>query len=761
MRTEMPEKLSAVGKPLARIDARELVTGQAGFVSDLEFPGMLHGRILRSPHPHALIRNIDTSKAEALPGVRAVITYKDTPGIRFGPMREDWEILASDKVRFVGDEVAAVAAIDPDVAEEALDLIGVEYEELPAVFDPREALSPEAPKIHSQGNLVSLFKLNKGDVDQAFRGCDYVYRNSYYTSQVYHAYLEPMACVVKVDLSGKVNFFLGIQCPFPVRALYARALNISADKVRVVTPHYGGGFGGKQPTNLHLVAALLSQKTGKPVRMVNTRQEDFEAGNPRVPMYIDIAIGVKKDGTIMGKEVRVVGAAGARVVSALAVVSTACYRVDSLYHFRNLRTEGSTVYTNTVPTGAMRGFGNAEMTFAVESTLDALAHELEMDPAQFRLENAIRANEISIHGWKIKSCGLEQCIEEATRKANWTEKRKQKVPYRGIGLACCNHVSGSRVAAIREFDGGAGIVRIDRGGKVRVYHGESDMGQGQKTIFAQIVAEELGISIFQVEVAQVDTDTSPFGIGSIATRGTLMGGNGVRAAAADAKRQIFELAAEMLEASPCDLESWEGKIFVKGSPERFLEFKEVAEKGFLKRCGAPIVGTGFYKSDTEFPDPITHYGNISPAYPFACQIAEVEVDPETGKVTLTNFVAAHDVGKAINPQSTEGQIHGGVVQGIGWALMEDMISKDGKILNPDFTDYIIPGPMDLPPIQTILVEPIDPEGPFGAKGIGEPALNPTAAAVANAIFDATGLRMTQLPMTQEKILFAIKKKLSG
>jgi CO/xanthine dehydrogenase Mo-binding subunit len=720
--------------------------------------GMLHGRILRSPYPHARILHIDTSKAKALIGVKAVVTAEDTPKIRFGPRTDDWAILAMDKVRFIGDEVAAVAALDEETAEEALGLIRVDYEELPAVFDPLEAMKPEAVLIHDkERNIVSEFKLAKGDVDQAFKESDIIHSASYYTSQVYQAYLEPMACVTDIDLTGKLTLFLATQIPSMTRLTYARALNLPLEKIRVVVPYYGGAFGGKMETNLHLVAAVLSQKTGRPIRMVNPREEDFMAGNPRVPMYIDLKMGAKKDGTLTAKEVSVIGAAGGRAVYSMVIVATACYRVDSLYHFQNLKTEGVTAYTNTVPTGCFRGFGNAQMTFALESSMDMIAEAIGMDPAELRIKNGLKTGEVSIHGWKIGSSGLTECIKKATEASCWKEKRTQKRFARGIGLACCNHVSGNRAFA-REFDGGAGIVRVGREGKVLVYHGESDMGQGQRTIFAQIVAEELGIPLDRVEVARVDTDISPFGMGSFATRGTVFGGNGVKAAAADARRQIFELAAEMLEANPVDLEAKEGKIFVKGAPEKNLPFQKVAENGLYKRGGAPIVGTGFWVPDTVLPDPVTKYGNISPAYPFACQIAEVEVDTETGEVKLLSYVAAHDVGRAINPQTTEGQIQGGVAQGIGWALMENMVTEKGRVINPNFRDYVIPGPLDLPPITPILVEPIDPNGPFGAKGIGEPALNPVPAAVANAIYHAIGVRITELPISPEKILNGLKAK---
>lgn len=752
------DKYLVVGHPVPQIDARERVSGTAEFVSDIKLPGMLYGRILRSPYPHARLWRIDASRARRLPGVKAVVTAEDTPKIPFGPRTEDWMIMAVDKVRFIGDEVAGVAAVDEDTAEEALSLIAVEYEPLPAVFDPLEAMQPGAPLIHNkEKNIVAEFDLVKGDVDQAFQESDVVHSDRYYTNQVYQAYLEPMACVVQPDFSGKLTFYIPTQIPSMTRIPYAKALGLSLDKVRVVVPYYGGAFGAKMETNLHLVAAVLAQKTGKPVRMVNSREEDFMAGNPRVPMYIELKIGAKKDGTLTGKEVLVIGAAGGRAVYSMVIVATACYRPDSLYHFKSLRTKGLTVYTNTVPTSCFRGFGNAQMTFAIESTLDMIAEAISMDPGELRIKNGLKTGEVSIHGWKIGSSGLAECVRKATEASGWKEKRRQKRFARGIGLACCNHVSGNRAFA-REFDGGAGIVRIGREGKVLVYHGESDMGQGQHTIFAQIVAEELGVSLDQVEVARVDTDISPFGLGSFATRGTVFGGNGVKAAAAEAKRQILEVAAEMFEANPSDLEARAGRIYLKGSPGQYIPFQKAAETSIYKRGGAPIIGTGFWVPDTVLPDPVTKYGNISPAYPFACQIAEVEVDTETGQVHLLNYVAAHDVGRAINPQTTEGQIHGGVAQGVGWALMENMVIEQGRTLNPNFRDYVIPGPLDLPPIKSILVEPVDPNGPFGAKGIGEPALNPVLAAVANAVYDAVGIRITTLPITPQKILQAIKNR---
>ncbi len=748
----MPD-LRVVGKSYPQIDALEKATGRTEFVSDLVLPNMLYGRILRSPHAHARIANLDVSRARALRGVKAVVSYGDTPGIKFGPRSEDWTIMARDKVLFEGDEIAAVAAVDEDTAEEALELIQVEYQELPAVFDPMEAMQPAAPIVHEDkpGNIAAEFKLDVGNVDEALRNSYFVYEDSFYTNQVYQAYLEPMGAVAQVDLAGRLTMWVGTQIPNMMRMTYAKALGISPETIRIIVPDYGGAFGAKMENNVHLVAAVLAQKSKRPVKLINTRQDDFLAGNPRVPMYIDIKLGFTSDGILTGKDVRVVGGNGARSVYAQAIVATACYRVDSLYRFKHVRAQGYTVYTNTVPTGCFRGFGNAQMTFVLETAMDVVAEHLSIDPLELRLRNGIGPGEVSVHGWKIGANGLVECLTRAAESAQWKEKRKRKQPLKGIGLACCNHVSGNRAFA-REFDGAAGLVRIGRDGRVTVYHGESDMGQGQKTVFAQIVAERLGIPLERITVAPVDTDISPFGLGSFATRGTTMGGNGVLAAAENAFHQLAEVAADMLEAAPEDIVSENGLFFVKGAPDRGFPFSEVAETAAFKRGGAPIVGLGHYSPPTELPDPVTKFGNISPAYPFGCHIAEVEVNPDTGQVTVVNFTAAHDVGRAINPMAVEGQIQGGVAQGLGWVLMEKMVVENGRAANPNFLDYEIPGPLDVPDVLPIIVEPIESEGPYGAKGIGEPALNPAMAAITNAIYDATGVRIKRLPATPEILL---------
>jgi len=752
-------QLDVVGKSFPQLAAQEKATGETKFVTDLVLPRMLYGKVLRSPYAHARIHSIDTSRAAALPGVKAVVTYKDTPKIKFGPRSEDWTIFADSKTRFHGDEVAAVAAVDEDTAEEALELIRVDYEELPHVISPLKAMEPGAPLVHDDkpGNIGAEFKIEAGNVDQALDTSYVVYEDQFYTNQVYQAYMESMAVLADVNLSGRITIWTGTQIPNMMRMTYAKALGMSPDNIRIVVPEYGGGFGGKMENNIHLVAAVLAQKSGRPVKLVNTRHDDFVSGNPRVPMHFDIKLGATRDGILTAKDVRVVGGAGARLVYSQVIVSTACYRVDSLYRFKNVRAKGYTVYTNTVPTSCYRGFGNSQSTFVLESAMDELAGMLKIDPAELRIKNGIGPNETSVHGWKIASSGLKECVTKASKAANWKQKKQDKIPYKGIGLSCCNHVSGNRPFA-REFDGGSGIVRIGRDGRVMVYHGESDMGQGQNTTYAQIVAECLGVPMDMVNVAQVDTDISPFGLGSFATRGTLMGGNGVLAAAKEAYNQMAEVAAELLKAPAETIQCRKGVFFIKESPENRISFREVASQATIKHHGAPIVGTGFYRPPTELPDPVTKKGNVSPAYPFGCQIAEVEVDPDTGQVSVTNFVAAHDVGRAINPTATEGQIQGGIAQGLGWTLMEDMAYKEGKMINSGFVDYIVPSCFDVPNIKSIIVEPIEPNGPYGAKGIGEPALNPTMSAITNAIYDATGVRVKNLPVNPQELLAAMKKQ---
>ena len=559
-----------VGKSVAPIDAAEKALGSAEYVTDMKLPGMLYGKILRSPYAHARILAIDTGKAARLAGVKAVITFQDTPRIPFGTQcgRDDWYIMAKDRVRFVGDEVAAVAAIDEETAEEALKQIEVRYEELPAVLTPEEAMADTAIRLYEDcpDNVVFKFKVERGDVGKAFAESDLVVADVFYTSQVYQAYLETMAVVAQWDGNGRVNMWLPVQVPAKCRMVYGKALGISPGKVHVIKPYMGGAFGAKFEYMSHLICAELARKTGKPVKIVNTRLEDFLAGNPRVPMRIEIKMGAKKDGTILAKKVRILAGDGARTVYGPPITSTACYRVDSLYKFNNVEAEGLLFYTNTVPTSCFRGFGNSQMTTALEVIMDRIAEGLGMDPVDLRLKNAVPDGYISCHGWRINTSGLPECLKKVVQMSNWKAKYGQRRVsgnrVRGIGLACCNHVSGNR-PFFRPFDGSSSLIRIGEEGQVTLVHPECDMGQGQNTVFAQMAAEVLGVPYENIVVKHVDTDIAAFGLGSFATRGTTVGGQGVIAAARDAREKILQEAAAMTGLAGQAIDLADGMILRK------------------------------------------------------------------------------------------------------------------------------------------------------------------------------------------------------
>ncbi len=755
-------KFFNLGKEIPILDGVEKVTGRARYVPDYRVEGMLHGKILRSPHAHARIVNIDAGKARKVAGVKDVITGKDLPDHKFGTMIPDWVLLPADRVRFHGEEVAAVAAISEESAREALSLIEVEYEELPAVYDPELAMAEDAPLLYEdkENNIAASFYVHRGDVDEAFSKADIVFEETYRTNQVYQAYMEPMSCLASPGDYDRLTLWLSTQVPSMSRLRYAEALQVCAEDLRIIKPHVGGGFGAKFEYKPHILAAVLTRRTGLPVRMVNSREEDFRAGNPRVPMKIWIKLGLSNEGRLLAKDTRIVAGNGARTVYAPAITSTACYRIDSLYRFKHVRSNGYTVYTNTIPTSCFRGFGNAQMHFAMESALDNICHRHGFDPVGIRRQNGVTPGFVSIHGWEIKSCALDQCLEKGAKVSGWYEKKKRPAHdgkiKQGIGVAICNHVSGNR-PFYKPFDGSSALVRLTPEGKAIVFTGEADIGQGMNTAFAQIAAEAAGLKVKDVRTAAVDTDISPFGLGSFATRGTTIGGRAVYEAAVNLKKQLVEHISRAYEQEPGKITIENGRVYLEGRDED-LPVGEVVKKISYMLGGASLVGQGVFVPDTVLPDE-NKYGNVSPAYPFGCHVAEVKVDTDTGKVRLENYWAVHDVGRVINRQTLEGQVEGGVLMGAGWALGEDMIVKEGVLLNPNFHDYCLPTAMDTPPgrVHTFFLESIDPSGPFGAKGIGEPSLNPVPAAIANAVFDAVGVRITELPITPEKIIEGLEQ----
>lgn len=750
-----------IGQPLPQIDSLAKVTGQMQFISDLRVPGMLWGQVVRSPYPHARIKSIDTTKAIQVPGVWTVLTAADFPHIPCGPFIPDWEVLAREKVTFVGQEVAAVAAVTLEAAIEAAGLVDIVYEELPAVFDPEQALLAGAPLVRANknDNIANTFSVEKGDVEGVLRDSDFVREETFETSSAFHAYLEPNGSIAAYDpLTGKYTLWLATQVPYKAWLMYSQALGVQPSQVHLIQAPMGGGFGGKFESNIHLVAAYLSKKVGRPVRLVNSLAEEFVTAPLRVPMKIRLKMGITKDGTITGKDVSVIADNGARTNYGPASLMTACYRIDSLYRVHNVRAKGTLVYTNNVPKGAMRGFGNPQMIFAMETVLDMLAEDAGLDPLAVRHKNVFRNGETSVHGWEIDSCGLSECIDKATAKANWTEKRqaaKEGRKRRGIGIACCNHVSGYR-PLLRDFDGSSAVVKVSHDGQVTVYTGEVDMGQGYKTVAAQCAAEELGIGIEHIKIAPVDSEISLLGIGCLASRGTVMGGNAVKLAAADACRQILKEAHQIYGKKDSYLALNQGGLIEKATNQQLASFAEVINQIVNAHAGQPILGTGYYRPNTVIPDPVTKYGNPSPAYSFAAHVAEVEVDMETGRVDVVNYVAANDVGKVINPLLANGQLEGGALQGIGWALTENLAVENGEIMNRNLLDYKIPTFADMVHVDPILVEESDPNGPYGAKSLGEPAFNPAAAAVCNAIYNATGVRITRLPARPETMLEAIR-----
>ncbi len=751
-----------IGKRIPVIDAKEKVTGEAKYTADLKFPHMLYGKILRSPHPHARVLNIDISRAQKIPGVKAIVTGEQIPKKKIGAFIEDQYILAVDKVRYIGEEIAAVAAIDEETAEEACNLIEVDYEVLPAVFDVEKAILPDAPRIHEEAvnNIAMRLDINRGDVKTGFEESDYIFEERFSTPSVHQGYMEPMAAIASFDIHGRMTLWAPVQHIYLARAHLAKALSMPVSAIRVIQPKVGGGFGGKTADQMSIpICCVLAKATQKPVKLVLTRKEEFISGRPRVATVIYLKMGVKSDGTFMAKEARIFSDNGAYSGKSPSIMTTTAIRADALYQYKNVKAEANLVYTNKVPTGGYRGFGNPQMAFAVESLIDTIAHQLELDPLEIRLKNAVEPGMTTVHGWKIKSCGYRECITKAAAAAEWNRYKKGKRTAKiGVGIAGAADVSGNKHFG---YDGSNILLKITEDGKARIISGEGDIGQGGTTILTQIVAEELGIPLEEIEVSVADTDSTLFCLGAFASRLTTLAGNAVKLAAADAKRQLFDIAAKVLEANQEDLLCKNGKVFVQGSLEKKLTIAEVMQAGLLKlgKFGnINILGRGSFDPDSEVWDPKSKYGNIASTYQFAAHVAVVKVCEETGHIQILDYAAAHDVGRAINMLTLEGQIEGGVTQGIGYALWENYLFKDGKLLNPNFTDFKIPLAPDLPPIKNIIVEPGDPVGPFGAKGVGQTPLVPAAPAIANAIFDAVGVRITDLPITSGKILQALRER---
>lgn len=791
---------SYIGTEVPRPDAPDKVAGKALYIHDLVRPGMLYGKIKFSEYAHAKIMQIDTSKAERLLGVHAVITGYNTPEIRIGFIRDNFA-LKKGKVRQFRDEVAAVAAIDPDIAEEALELIKVEYEELPAVFTPEDALKENAPLIHEvdasgqprSDNVAPVpWRFVVGDVETARKEAAYIAEDHFQTPLVQHSCMGTAGCIAEFDLHNNLTIYAKTQIPFLAQNDFNRALGamgLKGKNTRVVVPTLGGAFGSGLDTHgYEYIAILLAYKTGRPVKIVLTREEEFTALSPRQPTKTHIIQGCDKGGKLTFREVRMILDNGAYTSWGATTPSVMMLPISSLYRVPNVFFETRIVYTNNTYCQAMRGYGNPEATWPLESNIDQLAETAGFDPFEFRMINSNVPDEVTPMGLKISSCGLKDCLKTVADRLNWKERHgKRRSRARGVGMASLIHVGGG--ARVYRSDGTGVIMKLDDFGNVSVLTGGVEMGQGFDSALALASAEALGVTPDKITIVSRDTATCPWDVGTHASRGAFTAGNAAIMAAEKARERIFDLASEhfmsrvhsQLERrakndpdfrmpdldygrifDPYEFDMKGNYIFLKEEPDNPLlrvRLEEILRTAHFKEQGTTIVAEAFYDPRNEMVDQKTFRGNMSTTYSFGNQGAEVEVDLETGEVKVLQFVAAHDVGRVINKQTVKGQIYGGVAMGIGYALCEEYKTEKGRNLNPNFLDYKIPSAPDIDfPIHVECIETNDQFGPFGAKGIAEPGLVPTAPAIANAIYDAIGVRIKNLPITPEKILSALKEK---
>jgi 4-hydroxybenzoyl-CoA reductase alpha subunit len=758
---ESEDETDVVGKSLPKKDAPAKATGRAVYTGDMRLPGMLRGKILGSPHPHARILSIDTSAAETMEGVFAVITAKDVPDVKYGvsPARYDEHVLAVDRVRHVGDEVAAVAAVDEETAERALESIRVEYEVLPAVFDAEEALREGAPQLHEKysGNVNTEIHQEFGDLEKAFAEADLVREDVFRGQRTMQTPMEPHVSLAQVEPDGRITVWTANQAPHYVQHQLSRILGVPMSRIRLVKPAMGGGFGGKaEATSLDFCSVILAQKTGRPVLMEYSRKETVLHGRGRHAQIMKLKTGVKRDGTITAVHADIVLDGGAYTSFGIITAYYSGVMLTTPYRVPAFRFDGRRAYTNLPACGAMRGNGTPQPRFAFESQLDLLAADLGMDPLELRRRNALRANEKTVNDLQITSCEFGQCLDLVEQKSGWKEKRGKLPPGKGIGAACGSFISGAGYPIYRsEFPHSSALVRWGEDGRTAtVLTGAPDIGQGSDTVLCQMAAQELGLSYDEVAIISSDSAVTPTDLGAYASRITYMAGNAVRSAAADARRQVFEVLSDEWSAPVEKLKLKGGTVSMEGG-SKSTSIQDAAALAFSRK--GPIVGRGEYA-----PPPLggTFKGaaiGTSPAYSFCAQVAEVEVDLETGKVRVTNFYDAHDCGTVINPMALHGQVEGSLVMGMGESLFEEVVHREGHIVNPNLHDYLIPTAMDVPKVHSLIAKSHDPGGPFGAKEVGEGAALPVMGAVANAVADAIGVRINDLPITPEKILRALGK----
>ncbi len=744
-----------IGTRQRKLDGKDKVLGRTVYASDLRLPGMLTGRILRSPHAHARVVSVDVSQAAALPGVGAVIHAGNVTQREFG-YGADNVPLKGDRVRCAGDEVAAVAAVDAATAERALELIEVQYEVLPAVFDPHLALEPGAPLVHGErtdiaGNVSMRWDFDHGDVDAAAREAAVVVEGTYSSPLSAPASIETHVCLARFDSEERLEVWTGVHMAFMYRRALAECLELDWRDITVHQPPIGGSFGGKIDIDpIDFITVLLARAARAPVRIHFSREEEFAGSRVRQPMHFRLRTGADLDGRLLFRDAEIVSDNGAYNAWGSHALLVVMQTVSSLYRVPNCRVRSRVVYTNKAYGGSVRGFGNPEATFAVEQQTEEVAEALGMDPIELRLRNANQAGDVTPQGMRITSCGLAECLQAVRRESGWDARRgRMRDRRRGLGAAAFIHVGGG--ARIYPSDGCGSILKIDEAGRVTLITGASELGQGSETVLAMVTAETLGIPLAAVRVLNDDTELKPWDVGAHASRTTFVAGNSARIAARELREKLLETASEMLEADPSDLVVEDGVISVAGSPGRSVDYARAVRRRLLRKGGSMLMATSFYDPPTQPQDP-AFVGNISAAYGFGAHVAEVEVDVETGLVQLLDLWCAHDVGRALNLAGVEGQIQGGAVMGMGLALTEELGIGDGHVLQPSPREYGMLTALGAAPIHISLVETIDPEGPFGAKGVGEAGLIPVAAAVANAVADATGIRPRSYPLTPWKVL---------
>ena len=784
-------KPTLIGKRIPKLDAPEKVTGLARYLEDIKLPRMLYGKILFTDRPHARIVNIDTSAAKAMRGVRAVLTAADIKLVPFG-FGQDNTALKEAKVTCIRDEVAAVAADTPEIAAEAVKLIRVTYEDLPVVTSPEQALADGAPIINPKvpDNKPFNFDYIHGDLELGIRESDVIVEDTYSTQRVAHCCLGTSGIIASFDADGRLTLHSLTQVPFQYTHDLSRIIGVPPEKIRVIQPPIGGGFGSKLDVHpFEPICVFLAKATSRPVRLVFTREEEFLAMPTRQPVTIYLKSGAKKDGTFTFRDVRMQLDNGGRTSWGATTPWIMMRTFSSLYRVPHVRQQVDVVYTNNIYACAFRGYGNPQATFALESQIDDLSVKLGMDPLELRMKNAQEPGETTGQGMVFGTCGLKDCLTTAARSAGWAEKRQNvetidgtatvgeranrtatvrerrakssgpgasadRSVVRGIGMASLFHVGGG--AKIYRSDGCGTILKLDDFGGVTVITGSSEIGQGSETMIAQFVGEELGLPIKNIRVINNDTDLAPWDVGVHASRTLFIAGNSAMRAAREARQKLLNAAAAKLKRKPQDLDLRDGKVIDLASGEPLESIGKII-RGIHFGSHNDLVMTTYYYEPPSTPPDKMQKGNISACYAFGTHVAEVEVDLDTGVITVLKISAAHDVGKVINELGIEGQLEGGIAQGMGFCLSEELKVEGGRVRNATFTDYKMMTSREVPELEFSWIETNDPEGPHGAKGIGESPLIPVAAAISNAVFNATGVRFTELPLTPERVLTKLKE----